>query len=402
MRDAGFPALDDVVDEIAGRGDQAAVGGGHDRGKIRRDDDARDADGKDALQEHGESGLGFGVGEVQPRRHAEESAEKGDDRVLEQAGEIPGAARFAFVARGVEALVQRHAHEPDGDDCDEPVEELQRVDVVERKEPGGKPALHFTQSAQVYDREWHGEEQQSAQQQQPLDRVGIDHGLDAARRGVEEHDSGHQQQGEEFGVHAEGVGRNDGGHRELGAGEDLSPGEAQVADAGNHGGDHRNTAAVTASQQVGIGEQSFRGVEALDARDDEHRRQPGADEPGEQQPGGGKSHDEAQSAQPDGEAAAHVGGGDGESEMSRRHVPSAHVIIVAAFVLAEEVEADGEHAEHIRRDDAVVDCVHQPEESPPSSCSSAPLRRKSRSLESGTSAMTSSWSDSSCEIPTAR
>ena len=57
-------------------------------------------------------------------------------------------------------------------------------------------------------------------------------------------------------------------------------------------------------------------------------RQPGADEPGEQQPRAGQAHHEAEPAEADREAAADVGGDHRQPDVAGAHLASADEVLV--------------------------------------------------------------------------
>ncbi len=201
-------------------------------------------------------------------------------------------------------------------------------------------------------------EEQPRQQHRPLHGVGVDDRLQSAEHRVADGDGRDGDQGEEHGVQAPGRGVEHGGRGQLGARQDLSAGEAQVAHARDDRRQQGGAFAVTPAQQVRVGEHGQVRVHALDPGDQHHRGEPGAHQAGEQQPAAGQAHGEAQAAQADGEAAAHVGGHHRHAHVGPAHVAAAHVVVVQVAVAPEVVEAHREHAQHVDGEDPVVQQSH--------------------------------------------
>jgi len=140
---------------------------------------------------------------------------------------------------------------------------------------GGKGLGEAAHSPDGPQRQREPEETQTEEEDAPLEGVGVHDGLEAAQRGVGHDDQRHAGHRLEHG-HLES------GGRQGGPGEDLRPGEAGVPDRGDDGRKEAGGLAKAVPQERGKGTVSQGRAQGLDPGQQEHRRQPGAEQPREQ------------------------------------------------------------------------------------------------------------------------
>ena len=112
-------------------------------------------------------------------------------------------------------------------------------------------------------------------------------------------------------VHARRGPFDHGAGHELGSGQDLPAGEAQVSEGGDDGRHHGNPRSVAETEEVGIGHHPLLDVHLLDAGDQEDGGHPRTDQAREQEPASREAHGVPQPTQPDGEPSSNVRGSDG-------------------------------------------------------------------------------------------
>jgi hypothetical protein len=230
--------------------------------------------------------------------------------------------------------------------------------LVSVKNSGGSVFAQGREPADLHERDGDGHEDETREQDDPLDRIRVDHGLESADHGVQHGDDGDDHEGERPRLHSEHRLADHGGRGERGSGLDLAAGEAEVADPGDDGGEQRDRVVVSKAQEVRICEHLLLGIDPLDPRNDEHGCEPGADETREEKPRSRQAHEEADASESDRETAAHIGGDDREADVMGPDVATADVVVLGALVSPEVVETDGKDAEQVDDEDRVVDEVH--------------------------------------------